>query len=498
MIRPIHRRRWIHLAYTFNNIISQRGNWLHERTHIGPPRTATDVRYIFGDNVAINPIPEETTRQENRPVVTFRNPLNGQSFGLNNKLLSTHMLLIGDTGKGKTNCNYQIIDGTIRNLGPEDVLIIFDQKGDYFRTFAPFLPSSFVTVISCSPGYRGITKIWNIFGELMDKNEKGDYLVDAVFTFLFGEETGHSLVKNVESSYQPFFHVAAMLLIADTIIYMIRTAQATGTPVLLNNKELVKKLIGSTIADFLQMYDSPLMFDRRGDKDFIYKKDSNMAQGVMAFVRASVNQMLIGPFGDAAADSSREFSIRSIVQAHRQHIVFIINDPILGETLAPVYGLMMDSAVRTQISVNAPENALKNVYLNIDEASLAPGHMMDTAINVGRSKGLKVLMGLQNIQQLRDIHGKEKGDAIYGGFGNLFAFHMNDPETRDYVRKRLGSNRYMTGMRVNNVMSYKEADGWTAEDWQLQGLGIGDAVCDLNGYRPFLFHFPEFTVRKNK
>ena len=152
------------MAYIFNNITSQRGSWLHERTHIGPPRAAADVKYIFGDNVAVNPIPEETTRQENRPVVTFRNPLNGQSFGLNNKLLSTHMLLIGDTGKGKTNCNYQIIDGTIRNLGPEDVLIIFDQKGDYFRTFAPFLPSSFVTVISCSPGYRGITKIWNIFG----------------------------------------------------------------------------------------------------------------------------------------------------------------------------------------------------------------------------------------------------------------------------------------------------------------------------------------------
>ena len=101
------------MAYIFNNITSQRGSWLHGRTHIGPPHAAADVKYIFGDNVAVNPIPGETTRQENRPVVTFVNPLNGQSFGLNNKLLSTHMLLIGDTGKGKTNCNYQIIDGTI-------------------------------------------------------------------------------------------------------------------------------------------------------------------------------------------------------------------------------------------------------------------------------------------------------------------------------------------------------------------------------------------------
>lgn len=485
------------MPYIFNNVKPERGGWLHERTHIGPPRTAADVRYIFGDNVAVNPVPGETLSMENSPIVIFRDPRNGQSFGLSNRLLSTHMLLIGDTGKGKTNCNYQIIDGAIRNLGPEDVLIIFDQKGDYFRTFAPFLPSSFVTVISCAPEYRGITKIWNVFGELMDKNERGEYLIDSVYTFLYGEETGRSIVKNVESSYQPFFHVAAMLIIADTIIYMIRTAQATGNPALLNNKELVRQLNGSTTADLLRIYDSPLMSDRRGDKDFICKEGSNQTQGVMSFVRASVNQILIGPFGDAAVDPAHEFSIRSIVQAHRQHIVFIINDPRLGETLAPVYGLMMDSAVRTQISANAPENKLKNVYLNIDEASLAPGHMMDQAINVGRSKGLKVLMGLQNIQQLRDIHGKEKGDAIYGGFGSLFAFHMNDPETRDYVRKRLGSNRYMAGVRVNNVMSYKEADGWTAEDWQLQALGIGEAVCDLNGYRPFLFHFPEFTIRKN-
>lgn len=343
-----------------------------------------------------------------------------------------------------------------------------------------------------------MTKVWNVFGELMDRNMNNEYLIDSVYTFLYGMETGRSLVKNIESAHQPFFHVAAMLIIADTIIFMIRAAAAMGNPALLNNRELVKKLNASTVGEYLAMYDSPLMSDRRGDKDFINKQDSNQTQGVMAFVRSAVNQMLIGPFDSAAPDPAHEFSIRSIVKAPRQHIVFIINDPSLGETLAPIYGLMIDSAIRTQLSVNAPESKLKNVYINVDEASLAPGHMMDSAINVGRSKGIKITMGLQNIQQLRSLHGKEKGDAIYGGFGNLFAFHMNDPETREYVKKRLGTNRYVTGTRINNVMHYEEADGWTIEDWQLQNLGVGEAVCEVNGYRPFLFRFPEFNIHKRQ
>ena len=58
------------------------------------------------------------------------------SLFLNQDILSKHILMIGGTGCGKTNVYYHIVDQIKRRLTPNDVMIIFDTKGDYYEDLA--------------------------------------------------------------------------------------------------------------------------------------------------------------------------------------------------------------------------------------------------------------------------------------------------------------------------------------------------------------------------
>ena len=50
-------------------------------------------------------------------------------------ILSRHMLLLGGIGTGKSNAFNHIIRNTRSNLTNEDVMIIFDTKGDFYKEF---------------------------------------------------------------------------------------------------------------------------------------------------------------------------------------------------------------------------------------------------------------------------------------------------------------------------------------------------------------------------
>lgn len=104
------------------------------------------------------------------------------------------------------------------------------------------------------------------------------------------------------------------------------------------------------------------------------------------------------------------------------------------------------------------------------------------------------MAGIQSIDQLYDIYGKEKGAVIAGGFGSIFAFHTNDSSSREYIRKRFGSNIMI--YEYNNILKNKgevdKREGNTVEEWDQMKLGVGQAIIGLGYNSPFLFQFDEY------
>ena len=136
-----------------------------------------------------------------------------------------------------------------------------------------------------------------------------------------------------------------------------------------------------------------------------------------------------------------------------------------------------------------------NVYFIADEFKLLPKlQHIDDALNFGRGLGVKVMAGIQSIDQLYDVYGKDKGAVIASGFGSLFGFHTNDASSREYITKRFGTNlmvysysNYQTNRIVNN-----ERDGNTIEEWEQVNLGLGQAIIGLGYDNPFLFQFDQY------
>lgn len=194
----------------------------------------------------------------------------------------------------------------------------------------------------------------------------------------------------------------------------------------------------------------------------------------------------------AANDSQKNISMREAVRNKGGRAIFIEYDLSVGEVLTPVYRLLLDQALKEALSRNQNSG---NVYVFADEFKLLPKlQHIDDALNFGRGLGVKVMAGIQSIDQLYDIYGKEKGAVIASGFGSIFAFHTNDKSSREYITGRFGTN-YMAfdyaNEQKNSVVS-KERDGHTIEEWDQTNLGVGQAFVGLGYESPFLFQFNEY------
>lgn len=80
---------------------------------------------------------EKFWSQENsaKDKIFFQAGDGSQGFGMTDELLSKHLLLLGGIGSGKTNVINFIIDSLQKKMTDDDVMIIFDSKGDYKEKF---------------------------------------------------------------------------------------------------------------------------------------------------------------------------------------------------------------------------------------------------------------------------------------------------------------------------------------------------------------------------
>ena len=118
---------------------------------------------------------------------------------------------------------------------------------------------------------------------------------------------------------------------------------------------------------------------------------------------------------------------------------------------------------------------------------------IDDGVNFGRSLGVKVIAGLQSIEQLTEVYGESRGKNIAAGFSSIYAFRANDTSTRTYVKDLFGKNliieRYLS---LDERYIEEKRSGYTVEDWDLNSLDVGEAIVGLPFNKPFKFQFNNF------
>lgn len=442
------------------------------------------VKTILGRSIEDMPVPVWTADRSSNPFVAFQDPMTQKIFGINKDMLAYGLLTMGAPGTGKTNFLDMILDRMLVTMQPTDIIIIFDTKGDYLETFGSRIPDGEKIVIGNGEAYRRVTFYHNIFAEVMPRGKDGKL----VYTPESDEDALNlceQLFQSMNSETQPIFPTMAEQVVAAVMVYFMRTYWRKDQSKL-NNKEFINFFTHSTNDELKKVFELEYMSDQHSCIDYISGK-GNQTQGVNSYVGSVLKKMFVGPF--AQADPTREFSMRDIIYSGKKKVVFIEYDLCKGKLLAPMYGLLIDRAFAN--ALGGRQKTKTNKYFLLDEMLLLPKieHMCDS-LNFGRSLGVKVMCGLQNICGLEEQYGEAGAKNILSSFQNMIAFRTNDYDTRQFVINRLGENYQNFSLSVQQENLNIQREGHTVEDWNLLELKNGEAVVSLVEGDVFLFTMP--------
>ena len=398
---------------------------------------------------------------------------------LTEDILNKHVLVLGSTGTGKTNLINHIVHDIKSGMGPNDVMMIFDTKGDYKDRFFDQRKD---VVIGNSKMYRDESQKWNIYREILIDGVKFDsYDQNA-------KEIAGSLFADTmeEEGTNSFFPRAAADVFGSILSAFVKTSR-------MEKDRMAQTLHNMALRNFMdQLKEDELFALLQADRTYgvsrhyLGDRPNEQGLGVIATLESIVREILQGVF---AMDG--RFSVREFIRNKGGRTLFIEYDLSVGTTLTPVYRLLVDLALKEALSRQSHEG---NVYVICDEFKLLP-HLkhIDDAVNFGRSLGVKVIAGIQSVNQLYDNYGEYKGKNIAAGFSSLIAFRMSDSESREFVSGRFGKKLVTdtiysdTGKSTSSV---REAN--VVEDWDLTKLKPLEAVVGLAFEDPFLFRFGLF------
>ena len=394
----------------------------------------------------------------------------GQIY-FNESILSKHILLLGAIGTGKTNTFLQLISCIQTKMQPSDVMVIFDTKGDFYNEF--YKPGDIViSNDETAVGSNGID-YWNIFEDL----DNDAHLMENVI-----EISKAIFAEACEKTSQIFFPNAARDIFMALMVHMVRTLPKNKC----TNKNLLTLINGASAGDIRQILSSHSEF--RAMVSYISIDDSPQTQGVLSELQQVVREVFIGNFSQHG-----NIGIRSLIRNKGGRKIFIEYDLSLGSMLSPVYSLLFDLAIKEALGRKRTEG---NVYFVTDEFKLLP-HLkhIDDAVNFGRSLGIKFMIGVQNVEQIYEAYGEERGRSIMSGFCTNISFRVNDAKSREYIQGLYGKNQKLesylpTNQRNGIVETQREAN--VVEDWDITNLRLGEAIVGLPDHEPFIFKFDKF------
>lgn len=398
-------------------------------------------------------------------------------LNLDKNILSKHLMMIGATGCGKSNVFYHIVNQLRNHVTSNDVVIIFDTKGDYYSRFS----QAGDLVIGNSKVYREKSVKWNIFREIVaDGWEKENVESNA-------QEISWAIFReSIEKSKDVFFPNAARDLFSAILLCMMDVGanDKSYRNACLYNSQLKKAFDTSDIFDIKALLESNP--EVASVTSYIGDGQNGQALGVYAEMLGVVRKLLTGVFAEHGS-----FSVRNFVKKRGGRTLFVEYDLAIGNALAPIYSLIFDLALKEAMG---RETQAGSVYLICDEFKLLPllQHIED-GVNFGRSLGVKIIAGLQSVNQIMEVYGDARGKSVLAGFSSVLSFKANDIDSRKYITELYGRNIILEQRKtILNTLNEERYEGNSVEDWNICDLKIGEAIIGLPFSKPFKFQFELF------
>ena len=146
----------------------------------------------------------------------------------------------------------------------------------------------------------------------------------------------------------------------------------------------------------------------------------------------------MGPYEHIAAAWSAATSKVSLSHwVEGEYILILGNDEAHRAALDAVNRLIFQRL--TELILAMPETQSDQTWIFLDEVREA-GELdgLSRLLNKGRSKGVCVVLGFQDIEGMRSVYGNEIANEIIGQCNHMALLRLNSPETAKWASERIG------------------------------------------------------------
>lgn len=314
-------------------------------------------------------------------------------------------LLIGETGAGKSSA--------LKLLAYQFDYVPDEPEDDPIATIAHDLKRDF----------------WDFYRENTDLQVERLSIEDSTVTwnlFLDAEQERqfNEIAKGVmgkKESGNPF-HKGATQVLADAMIFLYRKGQdGDGMP---DHADLLQFLE----QDYETLYEV-LSAEGFASASSI-NPDTGGAQETYSTMMENIRDVFVGDFA-----ASGDFSLREYIENPNGRAIMIDTKIDEIETTGPMFRLILDLSIKYGMTSDTDVNYI------LDEIDQLP-HLtrLSSLASAGRGVGVRGLIGIQTIGQIKAVYGK----AVAGTIGNCpqgVYFSPGERTTSDYILDELGEQR---------------------------------------------------------
>ena len=329
-----------------------------------------------------------------------------------------HFLILGVVGSGKT-VSIQLL---LQSIAPRflaeaakpEQLIIFDAKGDTVaRLDALGLSPTAKNVWLLNP-FDARSAVWD--------------LSDAVCNPAMARFLAKLIVPEEKNSTAPYFTDAARELIFATILALNHVAPRRWT-----------------LRDLLWALDSLASIRAVTAR---HPRAHQLAERILSddkhapSVLSSLGNK-ISPFEPVAAlwhtnSSGRRFSIERFLA--EPGVLILGNDPVLRDSFWPINALLLKAL--TQEILRRPETPEVRHWFVLDEfRAMQRVDCVHELLNLGRSKGVSVLLGLQSLEGLIEIYGEHVANDLLSQCAQKTILRLGGPKSAEWAERFFGKIR---------------------------------------------------------
>jgi len=328
---------------------------------------------------------------------------------------SEHIFIGGSTGAGKSQALSWMIDSILKR---KDKALIFDIKGDYTsqlisenskerRDKKRFLVAPWDS--------RSIQ--WNIAKDITSEIDADAFA--SAFIPLTGKESN------------PYFTQAAQDVLSGILIYFQKTCgerwgweDLSRTLAKPQNILTCLESIKHAAAQHIQLTDG---------------NPSPQTQGVLGSIRAPLKSL--DTIASYWSENKGIGIVNSFLNDNTKGITLILAArPDMTELATPLISGLLALMMRKGLAL--PDSKERRIWFTMDELGALPkvSKLVDL-ITLGRSKGLCLIAGTQDLGRLESIYGKEQVQTISSQFGTHLIGRLGDSSTAKWAAELFGQQR---------------------------------------------------------